>query len=284
MRIPMLFLSAALVGCGAEVVDAPPDTGKPDTGSAASEGGVETATNDAAVDVPIDTAGITLDNVCEILSAGICASRTQECCTATAIKFDFEGCKRPHALDCQKSVEAAKAGRATLNPAGVQDCIAAWQEGFARCRNSYFDVVNISARCGAVFNGTTPKGQPCSSNGECVHPDGGAGFCNSSKCGMLALAPLGQPCGSNGYVCDGPSLYCDENVCKAVTPIGGACADWKDDSCGFANGCKDMKCTEMAPAGATCTEWYHCASRDCRMDKCTDPLEPLATPLTCYGG
>jgi len=297
----VLSCSIAIAACGGYDGSAFDNPGGP--GPDAS--GTDTSTNPDAIatdsNLPpgdstgVDTtpppAGVTLDNVCAKMADVICTSPLETCCSSKSITYTSSGCKAALMAECALDVAAAKAGTEKFDPTKFDGCAAAYAALIGKCSFTGLEFIKQASACSALFNGTTPYGGACTRDSQCNAPAGAYANCNETgHCDSIAVVGKDAACTYAGPAvrfCDA-GLYCSSGTgtgtCRVAKPAGASCAGTWDSSCGFGNSCVTYRCAPGLGFGAACYDNLQCASWDCQANKCTDPMETIASPGLCHGG
>jgi hypothetical protein len=231
---------------------------------------------------------------CDRIAKASCTSAMKACCESRGFAYDAIGCQDVSNSWCDDGRDGVSAGTTTYDPTYLAACADAWTKLTTTCSVQLLDYVKTYVPCSQMLNGKTAPGGTCTRSTECHAPPGYAAFCDDSgttrRCRAYAIVGAGAAC--NYYTatlryCD-HGLYCDYSsggpvVCRAVTPIGGACFGIDDTSCGFGNTCKAGTCAAGTPLGGSCVRDLECASWSCTASKCTDPNAEIASALFCSG-
>ena len=232
------------------------------------------------------------------------------CCPLADVPLEASQCEENMRGLFLDSYEAARPEYYTYDAAAAATCVdrasAAFDMG---CETLFF----TDQECGTVLRGTLVPGSPCMAAVECAGEPGDDVKCEAAgDAGMTCVvehrAEVNESCEQTCTPFDGAQLcigatpdaaqygqcftsdglYCSNNVCTPLSPLGGPCTDQVactgQTTCNVATG----TCVALPGVGAPCSSnsvcggGFYCNAGQCALDLA--PGSPCTDGAQCQGG
>jgi hypothetical protein len=204
----------------------------------------------------------TVSDFCMQYAAAVC-NVTAACgsvpSTATCEATEMANCNSSASMATQPGVRVFTAGN-------VSSCISMTTSIYKQ--NTPITPTQMEAQidaCAYVFQGTVPKGMPCTTKYDCA----GKVICDKGVCATQTNKNKGDGCSDAGAVCAAGS-FCQKGTngfytCVAKGAANAACDD--STPCLETLRCSASKCTDQVAAGGACANNDDCVSAAPYCDK-----------------
>ena len=185
------------------------------------------------------------------------AKAKEECQIAPTCAVDVTGCQTVRAAKCNADASAATAGGTrSYNADNAQACIDAVHAAYGAGKVLLTDLTDdgkMGDRCERVFEGTSDKNKPCTSNYDCMSDR----ICAPVQPGVAQHVCADKVSKKSGDFCADPGSICESGSYCAQPATGAA------------------QCTAEAQSGQPCSAAIPCAeSLRCQAGTCAARQNP----------